>query len=531
MTGVTSSGLVAAGNAFLSSSDISGGTDVTFGSLIGTIVVASNGRTSGTTVLSGGQEIVSSGIASGTVVSNGGVQTLSSFALGIASATTVLDGGLLLVVAGQAFGAVLSSGAAASATGADVGFLGGTTVLSGATLVLVGAGPRTARASGTVLDGGEEIVSGSQAAEVAVRVNSGGLELLEASGALSGVTVSGGVVEIGVNGLLAAGVSFVSSGGGTVQLDEAKDYRNISTLVTGFASGDFIDFRAIAFSGSVLSWDQRTGLGYVTVANGGSSAAIGLLGTFVGGQTVSVTSGVTSVGLIAGANAGPQFTSASDGSGGTDVTFNPVFGTVDVSSGGIISNTTVSNGGLGQIFASGTARGTTVLSGGEEIVSASGSEQLALVNSGGLELVSSGGVLASATISGGTVEIGSGGQLSGSASFATSGGGTVQLDQAISYASAGAVISGFTLGDFIDFRAVGFTSGATSATWNQIVSSGANASGTLTVSSGTTSASITLLGQYLQGNFKISDDTHGGTVVADPLVVAQTDLLTNPQHT
>jgi hypothetical protein len=54
---------------------------------------------------------------------------------------------------------------------------------------------------------------------------------------------------------------------------------------------------------------------------------------------------------------------------------------------------------------------------------------------------------------------------------------------------------------------------------------------TLTVSSGGVSADITLLGQYLQGNFKISDDTHGGTLVADPPVVAQTDLLVNPHST
>jgi hypothetical protein len=58
------------------------------------------------------------------------------------------------------------------------------------------------------------------------------------------------------------------------------------------------------------------------------------------------------------------------------------------------------------------------------------------------------------------VEVGSSGQLSGTASFATSGGGKLQLDQATSYASAGAVVSGFALGDVIDFRAVWFISGA-----------------------------------------------------------------------
>jgi autotransporter passenger strand-loop-strand repeat protein len=205
-------------------------------------------------------------------------------------------------------------------------------------------------------------------------------------------------------------------------------------------------------------------------------------------------------------------------------------GSAIISAGATASGTTVLSGATQVILGFANASGT-VLNGGIEILSAlSATEQLALVNSGGLELVSSGGILASATISGGTVEIGSGGQLFGAASFATSGGGTVQLDQAISFASAGAVISGFTLGDFIDFRAVGFTSGATSAIWNQLTS-GANASGTLTVSSGGVSADITLLGQYVQANFKISDDTHGGTVVADPPVVAQADLLVNPHST
>jgi hypothetical protein len=53
----------------------------------------------------------------------------------------------------------------------------------------------------------------------------------------------------------------------------------------------------------------------------------------------------------------------------------------------------------------------------------------------------------------------------------------------------------------------------------------------MTVSSGGTSASITLLGQYMAGNFKLSDDLHGGTLVGDPPVVAQTDLLVNPHTT
>jgi hypothetical protein len=44
-------------------------------------------------------------------------------------------------------------------------------------------------------------------------------------------------------------------------------------------------------------------------------------------------------------------------------------------------------------------------------------------------------------------------------------------------------ISGFHLGDEIDLRGLAYTSGTTNPSWSQLTS-GANASGTLTVSSG-----------------------------------------------
>jgi len=43
-------------------------------------------------------------------------------------------------------------------------------------------------------------------------------------------------------------------------------------------------------------------------------------------------------------------------------------------------------------------------------------------------------------------------------------------------------------------------------------------SGTLTVTDGTHTANLTLLGQYSTGNFSLASDGHGGTVVTDPLV-------------
>jgi autotransporter passenger strand-loop-strand repeat protein len=129
--------------------------------------------------------------------------------------------------------------------------------------------------------------------------------------------------------------------------------------------------------------------------------------------------------------------------------------TVDVFSRGLASATIISNGGLQQIFSGGTASGT-------------------VVDSGGREIVSSGGVESAAVTSGGVVELASGGSMS-SVTFASSSGGTLQLDGTGFISGA---VGSFGSGDIIDFRAVAF-SGST-LSWNQLNFS--PASGTLTVS-------------------------------------------------
>jgi hypothetical protein len=51
------------------------------------------------------------------------------------------------------------------------------------------------------------------------------------------------------------------------------------------------------------------------------------------------------------------------------------------------------------------------------------------------------------------------------------------------------------------------------------------------VTSGGTSASILLLGNYMASQFTLQSDNNGGTLVGDPPVVAQTDLLANLHST
>jgi hypothetical protein len=92
----------------------------------------------------------------------------------------------------------------------------------------------------------------------------------------------------------------------------------------------------------------------------------------------------------------------------------------------------------------------------------------------------------------------------------------------------GGLVAGFGKPDEIDLRDIGFTSGTTHATWHQ----SGTTSGTLAVTSGTHTATITLLGQYVAADFHVSTDGHGGTFVTDPPVsTSQTVAFVNPHQT
>jgi hypothetical protein len=119
--------------------------------------------------------------------------------------------------------------------------------------------------------------------------------------------------------------------------------------------------------------------------------------------------------------------------------------------------------------------------------------------------------------------VASGGSF-GAVDFGNSG--TLQLDALMAF---GGTISGFHLGDEIDLRSLGFTSGVTTLSWTQLTSG----SGTLTVSSGAAIQTLTLLGQYSQSSFNATSDGYGGTLITDPPVsnsVVQTPLIAT-QHT
>jgi autotransporter passenger strand-loop-strand repeat protein len=184
-------------------------------------------------------------------------------------------------------------------------------------------------------------------------------------------------------------------------------------------------------------------------------------------------------------------------------------GRVFLYSGGSANGTVISNGGRMDADSGGTVSGTTVLSGGVE--NDYGSALGITVSSGGAEHVLSGAVLSGATISGGLVDIQSGGTAGTSQINFTSAGGTLQLGDSVHF---NGVISGFGVPGGIDLRDIAFGVGTTLG----FTEAGDNLSGTLTVSDGTHTANITLLGQYVAGNFTKQSDGNGGTLITDPPV-------------
>ncbi|WP_461314829.1 AIDA repeat-containing protein [Bradyrhizobium embrapense] len=98
--------------------------------------------------------------------------------------------------------------------------------------------------------------------------------------------------------------------------------------------------------------------------------------------------------------------------------------------------------------------------------------------------------------------------------------GTLKLDNSASFAGT---VAGMTGADAIDFANISFANVHT-PTFN-----GTSSSGTLTVTDGTVTASIVLLGNYMASTFTTSSDGHGGTLVVDP-PATQVSQLAQPQH-
>jgi hypothetical protein len=82
------------------------------------------------------------------------------------------------------------------------------------------------------------------------------------------------------------------------------------------------------------------------------------------------------------------------------------------------------------------------------------------------------------------------------------------------------LVAGFGEEDKLDLTDIAFGSSTTA----NFVEAANNTSGTLTVTEGSDTANIVLLGQYVTGNFSLASDGHGGTLVTNALTRVNTVL-------
>jgi hypothetical protein len=138
-----------------------------------------------------------------------------------------------------------------------------------------------------------------------------------------------------------------------------------------------------------------------------------------------------------------------------------------------------------------------------------------IVSSGRGAGVGSGGFIDGATINGGELELGSGSNV-GSGSITFKHGGTLRLDQSTAF---NGLVAGFGKSDELFLRDIAFGAG-TSASF---VEASSLMSGTLTVTDGTNTANITLLGQFMTGDFNLRHVKFGGTLVTTAPAGAASD--------
>jgi len=328
--------------------------------------------------------------------------------------------------------------------------------------------------SATVLAGGVQyVLSGGHASGT---TDSGGADIVLAGAVASGTQAANGGIEVASSGgtllsttVLAGGIQYVLSGGAVI------------VLAGGLESGTTVSSGGIEVAssgGALLSTTVLTG-GIQYVLSGGTASA-------------TTDSGGVDIVLAGGLESGTRVSS-----GGIEV----------ASNGGTSLSATVFAGGVEYALSGGVARGTLISGGNEQILS-SGRAVGVTVEGGGSLVVSSGGMVNGATISGATAEIQSGG-LTGTSPITYAGGAALILDASANFSGT---IAGFTAGDYLDLRDIAFGS----TTSMSFVEAGNNLSGTLTVTDGSDTANITLLGSYTPNQFNSASDGHSGTVITDP---------------
>jgi autotransporter passenger strand-loop-strand repeat protein len=554
--GTSVTGVSSGGSSFFGIQEIYGIASGTVVLSLGLDAVYSGGSALGTTVSSGGNEFIESGgYASGAIV-DGGVQAVEEH--GSAVGTIVNSGHQLVAGSGgpepYSFDTFHRS---VYFSAADCGVAFGTTVNGGDLLVAgvsvsgiinshglevlersVSSGPTDLASLFDTLNGGVQVVfgNGENLTALGTMVNGGGIMVAWGSGAQCDYcTVNSGSFDFAVYGGEVAGAR-INSGG--TEFVESGGFAELSLMYGGT--------EVVANGGSTLGILVTSG-GLQVVDSGGDA------------DVTSITSGGT---MFVESGGSARYAYVIGGQdylyGGYAYSGHLYYGTEYVEAGGSSVNTVLVDqrsdlGGTAanQVVGSGGVAEDTLVavvstgySGGvinfdipnaTQVISASGESIGTSVFSGGREIVGSGGSAVSTYIySAGTMEIASGGSVgsSGTVYFA-SAAGTLQLDDSQHFSGQ---ISGFDAyagsgsaseaTNYLDLRDILYGP----STNVSFVEANNSESGTLTVTDGTHTANLVLLGDFVTGDFKKESDGFGGTDVYDPANSAQLGTVVAPTH-
>jgi hypothetical protein len=462
-----------------------------------------------------------------------------------------VEQGVGLVVAGTVtnFGAIKGLGVAYGDTGVELnngGFvtngansdLGAT--ISGYTGVLLG-GPGAVVNYGTIrgmgasgqeygvsLTKGGTVFNGGAEDRTALIQGLLGVEIIRQPGTIQNggtilgvregvdVTAGGEVANGSLNnpGALIQGYTGLYLGGGGA----ATNYGTISGLGDG-RPGVYVYFEGtiVNCAGALIEGASGLTLSYgsvVTVTNFGTIEGTGgtAVDFVVHADVLNVEAGSTFIGAVRGEGGTLNLASGTGTIG--------AFAAGDLTVSGSMAQTTFLDFDTVIVSAGATfadTGGVSVVAGqvldvaGTLTIGATGAGSI--VNTGLIEttggvLTLAGGVTGSgkASINGGTLEAMS--SFSEAVTFAASTG-VLELAQSQGYTGS---ITGFSTkgGTSLDLVDIGFVT-ASEATY-----SGTTKGGVLTVTDGTHTAKINLVGNYIKSTFTASSDGHGGTIVVDP---------------
>jgi len=535
------------GVAALSQSILSGGSELVMsggqwlGGAVGsnaTLVINKGGVASGVTV-SAGATLVASGLVSNTILDFGTLEELGGGNVIGATGTGTIEYGSGLVLNNATFNAgnvVYEIGSGAVMNGGQVTSVSTLVVASGATASGV-------TVNGALVDSG--VVSNVILANDATLFQDG-------SGKVNGESGVGTIVFAGgsvVSGETMNAGSIVFSAAGGAQVDGGS-LTSVSTLVVG--AGALVSGVTVAGEMIVYGSASNTILNFGTLEEMGGGVLVGATGT----GAIEYGGGLTLNGAVF--NAGNVVYEIGPG-GTTNAGSVSSVSTLVVEAGAVASGVTVA----GEMIVSGIAS-NTILAGGEleeigggALVGASGSGTIIYgsgVNLSGASLngpaivleVTSGAIFKAADVTSVSTVIAAAGvtasaitvegELIVNAGAAIAGGlvlnggealiaGSVGAGQTVSFTAAGgelvvdnpsnflASISGMVSSkQKIDLGGFTFGGGET-VSW---VEAGGGTSGTLTVTDGAKTASLTLLGSYVTSNFQLADDGRGGSFVFDP---------------